>query len=78
MDGSTLHIPDTEELRAYFGSVKFKIGENKKRAMARLSLLHDVLNRITYDAIGLTITNPNLLLRNSILPYLIYHKTHWT
>ncbi len=48
LDGSTLRLPNLAALREHFGQVKTKTGT---RAMARLSLLHDVLNRVTYDAI---------------------------
>ena len=48
MDGSTLRLPNRDVLREHFGKIKVR---NGWRAMARLSLLHDVLNRITYDAV---------------------------
>ena len=48
IDGSTLRLPNQPALRDHFGQMKTTTGT---RAMARLSLLHDVLNRITYDAL---------------------------
>ena len=48
IDGSTLRLPDKQELKTHFGSVKNNSG---RWALAKLSLLHDVLNRITYDAV---------------------------
>lgn len=47
IDGSTLRLPNTPEIRQEFGAAK---GLRCDRPMARISLLHDVLNRITYDA----------------------------
>ena len=49
MDGSTMLLPNTSELRDYFGKVESKT--DSERAIARVSILHDVLNRVTYDAI---------------------------
>ena len=49
MDGSTMLLPNTSELRAHFGRVTSKTDFG--RAIARVSILHDVLNRVTYDAI---------------------------
>jgi hypothetical protein len=50
VDGSTMLLPDTKDLREHFGIAKSKKGY-KSRAIARVSILHDVLNRVTYDAI---------------------------
>ena len=49
MDGSTMLLPNTSELRTHFGRVTSK--DDFGRAIARVSILHDVLNRVTYDAI---------------------------
>ena len=49
VDGSTLVLPDTPDLRDHFGMAKY--AKEKGRARARTSILHDVLNRVTYDAI---------------------------
>ena len=47
VDGSTMIVPDTSENREHFGTTS----ENEtKRAIGRVSILHDVLNRITIDA----------------------------
>jgi len=48
VDGSTMRLPDNEEVRAHFGATRNQSG---KRAMGRVSLLFDALNRLTYDAI---------------------------
>lgn len=48
IDGSTFRLPDLQLFRDAFGVAKNKHGE---RAMARISILHDVLNRLTYDAV---------------------------
>ena len=48
IDGSTFRLPDLAEVRNVFGTARNKKTE---RAMGRISILHDVLNRITYDAI---------------------------
>lgn len=48
IDGSTARLPDEREVIEEFGCVSAK---GSKKAMGRISLLHDVLNRITYDAI---------------------------
>ena len=42
-------LPNTSELRDHFGKVESKTDSG--RAIARVSILHDVLNRVTYDAI---------------------------
>lgn len=47
IDGSTFRLPDLQELRESFGVAKNKSG---RRACARISILHDVLNRLTYDS----------------------------
>lgn len=47
IDGSTLRLPDSSAIRQEFGTAKNEQGE---RPMARVSMLHDVLNRVTYDA----------------------------
>lgn len=47
IDGSTIRLPNQPNFFEAFGSSS-KCG--RKRAMARVSILHDVLNRITYDA----------------------------
>ena len=49
VDGSTLLVPDKQTLRDHFGVAKY--AKDKGRAIARVSILHDVLNRVTYDAI---------------------------
>lgn len=49
VDGSTLVLPDTPLLQDHFGIAKH--AKDRGRAMARISILHDVLNRVTYDAI---------------------------
>jgi len=48
VDGSTMLLPDTNELRGHFGIAKSQ--KHTGRAIARVSILHDVLNRVTYDA----------------------------
>ena len=48
IDGSTMRLPDNRVVREAFGVTRNKYAQ---RAMGRISLLHDVLNRITYDAI---------------------------
>ena len=48
IDGSTMRLPDNSVVRDHFGAQRNNVGE---RAMGRVSLLFDVLNRITYDAI---------------------------
>ena len=48
IDGSTMRLPDNSLVRNEFGVTRNKHSEC---AMSRVSLLHDVLNRVTYDAI---------------------------
>ncbi len=48
IDGSTFRVPDRPEFAAEFGTTNTP---KTNRAMARTSLIHDVLNRMTYDAI---------------------------
>ena len=48
IDGSTMRLPDNLMVRERFGTTR---NHNSQRAMGRVSLLFDVLNRITYDAI---------------------------
>ncbi len=48
IDGSTMQLPNNKQVSEHFGVTKNNHG---KRAMGRVSILHDVLNRITYDAI---------------------------
>ncbi|MDJ0839107.1 MAG: IS4 family transposase [Acidobacteriota bacterium] len=48
VDGSTMILPDTPENKEHFGTASNK---NAERAMARISIFHDVLNRITIDAL---------------------------
>ncbi len=48
IDGSTLRLPNRRDVRGKFGAAH---GKNGNIPMARISLLHDVLNRITYDAV---------------------------
>lgn len=48
IDGSTFRVPNRPEFIAEFGDTNTP---KTNRAMARISILHDVLNRITYDAI---------------------------
>lgn len=48
IDGSTFRMPNRAEFISTFGET----GTQKtNRAMGRVSILHDILNRITYDAI---------------------------
>lgn len=49
IDGSIARIPTTDESVEYFGQWHSRKGESGPRA--RLSLLHDVLNNITLDAL---------------------------
>ena len=49
VDGSTMLLPDTEENRRHFGMAKSE-KNHEGRAIARVSILHDVLNRVTFDA----------------------------
>jgi len=44
VDGSTCRLPDRPEILDHFGAASDK-------AMGRVSILHDILNRLTYDAI---------------------------
>ena len=48
IDGSTMRLPNTQQVRDFFGSSSTAKG---KLAMARVSLLFDVLNRCTFDAL---------------------------
>lgn len=48
IDGSTFRVPNRSDFAAIFGQTNTP---KTNRAMARISILHDVLNRITYDAI---------------------------
>ena len=48
IDGSTFRLPNQTEFRVEFGTAA---NHNSRMAMGRISLLHDVLNRITYDGI---------------------------
>jgi len=48
-DGSTVHIPETDEVAEHFGILQPRLG--KARPLARVSQMFDVLNKITADAI---------------------------
>jgi Transposase DDE domain len=48
IDGSTFRLPETPEIRKEFGFHRNKYGT---RSMARASLIHDVLNRVTLGGI---------------------------
>ena len=48
IDGSTLRLPNRRDVSGTFGTSNPK---NGGPVLARVSLLHDVLNRITYDAV---------------------------
>lgn len=48
VDGSTMRVPDNQRNREHFGVQRNQKG---RRAMGRVSIFHDVLNRLTYDAI---------------------------
>ena len=54
IDGSKLVLPDTEEVRAEFGTIAYSDGKTSTLAGARpyalASVLYDVLNRVALDA----------------------------
>jgi hypothetical protein len=49
LDGSTIRLPHTEDIRNHFGI--WKVRQGRSSPMARLSQLFDPLNKITVDAI---------------------------
>ncbi|MCP5015057.1 MAG: IS4 family transposase [Ketobacter sp.] len=48
VDGTTVRVPDEEEILDYFGGAKRKTGGVK--ALGRVSTVFDVLNKITFEA----------------------------
>jgi len=50
VDGSTLRLPNSEDIRKEFGSHDFGRNANSQASVARCSLLYDVLNNVTLDA----------------------------
>lgn len=66
VDGSYLDIPDTPELRDYFGQCH---NGEKQHPQAKISILFDVLNNLTIDA---TILKSQSSERDLVLPHL--HK----
>lgn len=55
MDGSKLVLPDTDEVRAEFGTIAYSNGKTAEiqgeRPYALASVLYDVLNRVALDAV---------------------------
>lgn len=54
IDGSKLHLPDTDDVREAFGTITYSNGKDPRiqgeRPYALASVLYDVLNRIALDA----------------------------
>jgi hypothetical protein len=54
IDGSKLHLPDTDDVREAFGTIAYSNGKDPRiqgeRPYALASVLYDVLNRVALDA----------------------------
>src|SRR5450759_4384589 len=64
VDGSKIRLPNTEDICDAFGTIAYSQGEGSevqgKHPYALASVLHDVLNRISIDAVSVSYTHLTL------------------